>query len=150
MSNKIDTYRRRSVLAAIGTGSAAALAGCSSDGNGGGGSGGSGDDGPSLEGDVDSEIDGVSVSNVGVEETEYMGTDAIAVTATATNETEEPIEVRTEGSFYDADGAELDTMDGCEEIDAETDYNGQMIVTDRVDAADSYEVTLVENEDLTC
>lgn len=106
--------------------------------------------GGEVTGDVETEIGNVTVSDVEVVETQIMGQNVTAVQATISNNNEEAVEIRSKGSFYDSDGAELETATGCEEIDANTDHNGNLIATDRIEDADSYEITLVENDDAFC
>jgi uncharacterized protein YcfL len=103
-----------------------------------------------ITGDVEVKISNVTVSDVEVVETDIMGENVTAVQATVSNNNEKAVEVRSEGTFYDSDGAEIETVTGCEEIDANTDHNGNLIATDRIEDADSYEVTLVDNGNAFC
>lgn len=139
-------HTRRRVLQSTGAIMAAGLAGCL-------GGNGNGSDGP---GDITNSIDGLTVSDIQLEETTMMGTEMLAVTAVLTNETEDTIRVNVaSGTFYDSDGNELETLGAdndstCISVDPDTGTNGQLIGTPRTEEADTFELTLEESDSNVC
>lgn len=128
---------RRELLTITGAVSLTALAGCSGLGG--------------IDGDVTVEVENIEISDVSTEERTELGTDVLYLSGTVENTSDEDIELTIDGQFYDSSGAELETLGGgCEEFSASTTSNSDLLVTDRVEAVESYELTVREFEGSVC
>lgn len=129
--NKIT---RRGVLVGASSLSVVGLAGCAGGG----------------DVQAESNVEGVSVSNIESHEATILGTEAYIVTGTISNETDEDLEINSEMTFYNDSGDQIGGEGSCTEIAANSEFNTELGNTTRVGSVDSYEIILEENDDWSC
>lgn len=137
MSN--DKNRRQFISqagSAVVAGSTLALSGCMGLGG--------------VDGEVNVEVDGIEVTSTEVREQEELGFEFIEVVAVLENTGTESVDVDAQGAFYDGNDIELNSASACNEIPAGEAINEPLLSTERVDDAERYTLTLVENQGFSC
>jgi hypothetical protein len=101
-----------------------------------------------IDGIVEVDVDGISVSNIRTEEATEMGTKILYVTATFNNETEDLIVLGgdfpsniIETQFYDSNGNRIDGRSTRVRLQPGT-QNDRLAYTERIDVIDSFEIKI--------